>query len=221
MVMGGNMVEFINKKIETLKKKEDNQIREEELLALKRLKTFFNEYQGLKPIADPNKNPDLVDNKNSIGVEVTRAINKEVARISGDFNREIKGKRYEDLEEKHTSNNKQIGLKYIEDKELGIIGIYRFLNKSEKELLHKCIKSKYAKKYEKLGRKDLYIFFTDFFIECLSEEDIKELFKTAHECEKEYGEVFSKIIIDFSGVYLVLDLKSNTTNTIEYDINKC
>jgi len=189
-------------------------VRSEELSALKVLKKHFYQYQGLE-ILEEDK-PDLKDLKNSIGVEVVRAINEDVEQKYSFMVKSSKNNKVNSISNKSLEHAKNLGVDFVLDGEKSI-GFIRILDEKEKELLHNSIEKKYEKKYKGLKTIDLYIFFRQYFLECLSDNDIQLLFQTIENCEKKYGKVFTKIIIDFHSKLLVLDTIHKTYEKIEVD----
>ena len=173
--------------------------REEELVALDILRKNFVQYQGLEKLEE--ERPDLKDLRNSIGVEVTRAVNQDVGNIISCMNKNSKNYKKTPRPEA-IERAKQEGVVYNDE---GIEGFYRLFGEKEINLLHKCIEQKYAKQYQGLNTIDLYIFFRQYFLECLTDDNMQSLFNTIENCERKYGKVFTKIIIDFDSKLLVLD----------------
>ena len=189
-------------------------VRSDELIALKVLKKYFPQYQGLE-ILEEDK-PDLKDLRNSMGVEVTRAVNEDVENIISYLNKNSKNYKKTPRPEA-IERAKQEGVIYDDE---GIEGFCRIFGEKEINLLHKCIKQKYDKKYQGLKIIDLYIFFRQFFMECLSDNDIQSLFQTIENCEKKCGKIFNNIIIDFYNRFLILDTTSKTCKKIKIN-NSC
>ena len=192
------------------------QVREEELVALELLKKHFPQYSGLK-LSDK---PDLVDIDNSIGVEVTSASNPKVRERETFYCKELHGKKIQDIGKAQQNQGEEYGLSLVYTKNDGeIFSLARMYGAEEKELLPNAIKKKYSKKYQGLKKLDLYIFFRHFFVECFSKTDLQELFSMIHQCEKHYGKVFGKIMVDFYSKLLVLDI-SNDSIKVFTDYNQ-
>ena len=184
-----------------------NKVRKEEELALELLKKHFLEYNGLK-LSDK---PDLVDIENSIGVEVTSASNPKVREREAFYWKELHGKKIQDIGKAQQNQGEEYGLSLVYIKKDGeIFSLARMYGAEEKELLPNAIKKKYSKKYQGLKKLDLYIFFRHFFIEGFSNTDLQGLFQTIHQCEKQYGKVFSRIMVDFYSKLLVLDVSNDS-----------
>ena len=113
--------------------------REEELITLDILKKNFVQYQGLEKLEEDR--PDLKDLRNSIGVEVTRAVNQDVENIISYMNKNSKNHKKTPRPEA-IEQAKQEGVIYNDE---GIEGFYRVFGEKEINLLHKCIEEKYAK----------------------------------------------------------------------------
>lgn len=187
--------------------------REEEFIALNILNKLFVKYQGLK-ILEEDK-PDLKDLQKSIGVEVTSAINPNIANIFSYINR--KSKNYKKSPRpKAIERAQQEGVVFNGEQ---LDGFYRFFSTKEIELLHNCIKQKYSKRYTGFNTIDLFIFFRQYFLECLSDNDIQSLFQTIENCEEKYGKIFNNIIIDFYNKLLILDTTLKTREVFEIDNN--
>lgn len=187
-----------------------------EQLALTLLKKHFAEYQGLE-LSDK---PDLIDEQNSIGVEVTRAINSTVEEREAYFSKHMKNRRKNEFTTKQIENVEQCGLGIVcensfdEADDEKMLGLVRVFGIEEYEQLHCAIRNKHAKKYVELDRIDLYIYFRQVCPSGLSDFEINKIFQTVYECEKKYGQVFSKIMIDFHSVLKILDLKNKSVKEI-------
>ncbi len=188
----------------------DKLVRLEEVEAKKVLEKLFLEYKKL----EIDDKPDLIDYSSGIGVEVTRAVSRQVEKYYGDFKKRLKNRSHESVPEKYLLGAKEKRVNIICTDDFRICGLYRIVPKEEIKLLNERIREKYNKKYKCLKTKDLYIFFRQCFIECLSAKDIESMFTIAHECEKENGKVFRKIFIDFYDKLLILDIVTNTMETI-------
>lgn len=183
-----------------------NKVRKEEELALELLKKHFLEYNGLK-LSDK---PDLVDIENSIGVEVTSASNPKVREREAFYWKELHGKNIQNFNKAQINKVEKCGLYLNNENDGKIFSLARMYGAEEKELLPNAIKKKYSKKYQGLKKLDLYIFFRHFFIEGFSNTDLQGLFQTIHQCEKQYGKVFSRIMVDFYSKLLVLDVSNDS-----------
>lgn len=183
-----------------------------EQLALSLLKKHFLEYQGLELL----DKPDLIDVQNSIGVEVTRAINPTVEERENHFSKHMKNQSKNEFTAKQIENVEQCGIGIVCDEANGdkMLGLVRVFGMEEHELLHCAIMKKYAKKYSELDRIDLYVYFRQVCPSGLSDSEINKIFQTVCECEKKYGQVFSKIMIDFHSVLKILDLKNKSVKEI-------
>lgn len=182
--------------------------RQSEQRALELLKKHFQEYKGLVS----SDKPDLIDRDNSIGVEVTSALNPKVEEREVHFAEKMKSRDKSEFAPREIAEVEKYGLRIVSKKNSedgNMLGLVRVFGLEELEQVHIAIKKKYKKKYEELDRIDLYIFFRQICRKAISDSKIKSLFCTAYNCEKEHGKVFRKIMIDFYGVLLIMDLENN------------
>ena len=193
--------------------------RYEENLALSLLKKHFLIYKDLK-LSDK---PDLVDERDSIGVEVTMALNPNVEEREKYFEKHLKNRELSEVSIEQLKTVEQYGLsivseKYTREMDDGkVLGLVRVFGNEELELLHKAIRKKYAKKYAKLEEIDLYIFFRHVCGACLNASEIERLFCTAYKCQEENGTIFENIMIDFYSTMVILDLKNHECREIPYE----
>ncbi|MBE5745296.1 MAG: hypothetical protein E7355_04085 [Clostridiales bacterium] len=186
-------------------------IREEELQALTLLKKYFYEYRELV-LSDK---PDLVDMENSIGVEITTAVNQNVAEREAFYRNKMNDKNIRGFSKVDIQKFEQYGLSLVHEKGNGrIFGLSRMFGTEEKELIFKAIEKKYKKQYQPLKILDLYIFFRQFFIEGISKDDLQGLFQNIHQYENIYGKIFDKIMIDFYSELLILDVNNDSVRVI-------
>ena len=189
-------------------------VREEENEALRLLKKHFPEYQGL----GSSETPDWIDRENSIGVEVTRALNPCVREREVHFVDKMKDKRRDEFTSRDMEKLEQFGLSvvcddhYMEEK---IVGLVRVFGMEEHEQLHIAIRKKYEIQYTKLDRIDLYIYFRHVFREGFAASELDRLFDTIYQCQEKHGKVFRKIMIDFYSVLLVLDVERGSVEEIK------
>ena len=191
-------------------------VREEEGEALRLLKKYFPEYQGLKS----GDKPDLIDLENSIGVEVTRALNPCVREREVHFVEKMKEKRRDAVTPRDMEKLEQFGLSIVCDDhsmEKKIVGLVRVFGMEEHDQLHIAIQKKYEIQiqYAQLDRIDLYIYFRHVFREGFAASELNRLFNTIHQCQEKYGKVFRKIMIDFYSVLLVLDVERGSVEEIK------
>ena len=190
-----------------------------ELRALMLLSSLFPEYQNLQK----NDKPDLVDFERSIGVEVTDAVSKDIMQGESYYQKHLKNEEFESCSKESIKKLKKVGLKPTYQKsENGIrfgkpIGLLRVFGIEELDLLHEAIKNKYSKKYKDLRSLDLYILFSQMCLSSINDREFEKLLCTAHECEKTYGIVFQKIMIDFIGDIEILNLKNDKITSLHYD----
>lgn len=192
-------------------------IRTEESEALRLLKKHFPRYSGLVY----SDKPDLIDCEKSLGVEITRAVNPEIEKQTVFFWENLKGKRKDEVLECSVSQVEKCGLGIVcikdgvQDPAERMYGLSRVFGLEEIILLHKAICAKYAKKYQNLDSVDLYVFFRHMCRGAFAETDFSALLQTAHDCEKEHGKVFKKIMIDFYSVLVVMDLEHDCMEEVE------
>ena len=193
--------------------------RYEEKLALSLLKKHFSIYKGLN-LSDK---PDLIDEKCSIGVEVTRALNPSVEEREKYFEKKLNNRDRSEVEIDQIEKVEQYGLSIVSandtwDSNGGkMLGLTRVFGIEEYEQLHNAIRKKYTKKYEKLKRIDLYIFFRHVCRDGLDDSDIERIFCTAYKCQEESCTIFENIMIDFCSTLLVFDLKNHEMKEIPYE----
>ena len=191
-------------------------VREEEEEALRLLKKYFPEYQGL----ELKDKPDLIDWKNSIGVEVTRALNPCVKEREVHFVNKMKDKRRDEFTSQDMAKLERFGLSIVCDDhsmEEKIVGLVRVFGMEEHDQLHIAIRKKYEIQiqYAQLDRIDLYIYFRHVFREGFAASELDRLFDTIYQCQEKHGKVFRKIMIDFYSVLLVLDVERGSVEEIK------
>ena len=197
-------------------------VREIEARAQIVLSRFFPEYAGVH-CADK---PDLVCEQRSIGVEVTQAVNPAVKEREAYYCKSIRGKNYTDVSKNALKKVEQYGLCVVYERDeneqrMGCpLGLSRVFGMEEFEFLHKAVKQKYGKEYRQLDRLDLYIYFSQVCRSGVIDEEFRRVMRTAHECESEYGRVFSKILIDFGKDVVILDLRTDEIISARYDDKK-
>ena len=193
--------------------------RYEEIEALTLLKKHFPTYRGL----DLFDKPDLIDKQNSIGVEVTMALNPNVEEREKYFIKHLKNHNRQEVTVAQLEKVEQYGLSIVSADDTWefdggkMLGLVRVFGMEEHEQLHNAINKKFTKKYAKLERIDLYIFFRHVCRAGLSDAEIERLFCTAYRCQKEHGAIFENIMIDFYSTLLILDLKNHEMQEIPYE----
>ena len=191
-------------------------VRQEEQEALRLLKKHFPQYSKLTH----SDKPDLINCEKSLGVEVTCAVDPKIEKQTAYFYENLKGHSKDEARLRSVSQVEKCGLDIVcikdgeEETTERMYGLVRVFDLKEKELLHQAIRTKYTKKYQKLDSIDLYLFFRHMCRGALSEDDLKKLMQTAHDCEIEHGKVFEKIMIDFYSVLVVIDLEHNCIDEI-------
>lgn len=191
-------------------------IRQEEDEALRLLKKHLPDYMGLVS----SDKPDLIDYGKSLGVEVVRAVNEKIEQQKAYFYKNLKGKSNHEIQKESLAELGRFGLKIacikddVQEASEKMHTLIRIFGLEEKELLHRAIRAKYIKDYEKLDSIDIYIFFRQICRCTMTKDDINTLFQTAHNCEAKYGKVFKKIMIDFYSELVVMDLENNSVYEI-------
>lgn len=194
----------------------------DEIWAITVLSNTFCEYRTLKK----SEKPDFIDRDNSIGVEVTSAVNKEVMYNQSFYFNNLKNVEYEEDLGDSIKKIEKNGLKvtYFKDdqgRKYGKpVGLLRVFGEKEFSLLYETIQKKYSKKYEKLNKLDLYILFSQCCRAPINDNEFKKLLITAHECEKTFGKIFSNIFIDFSGDLVMLDLLTDEIIDVRYNADE-
>ena len=194
-------------------------VRETEQLALTLLKKHFPEYSGLT-LSDK---PDLIDPQKSIGVEVTRALNPKVEQRLRHVEEKMKNRDITEFSDEQIKKVEQFGLHIVckeqpEEEKDKIVGMIRVFGLEENEQLYIAIRKKYSKQYTKLKRLDLYVYFRHICEGSWGTAEKEKVFSTAYECQKQHGEVFENIMIDFYSVLLIFDLKKHEIKEIPYEV---